>query len=155
MQVLRYWITPSIPSEWDPTELRCPILQEVSAHFGNMPVSCISEWRRIERDLASSAAGDRKRLAGLDLRLCGQWPELETCLYDKFLKKRAIREIMRSGWFRIRSKELFLACYTEQSMINRDFKFSRGWFNIFLFSHHISIRFTPIKRRRFDKTIQV
>lgn len=148
MQVLSYWITPSIPSEWDPTELRCPILQEVLAHFGNIPVSCISEWRRIEGDLARSAAGDRKRLPELDLRLCSQWPKLETCLYDKFLKKRAMGEIVRSGWFRIRRKELRLACYPEQLMLDGDFKFSQGWFNKFLFRHHICIRFTTNRTQK-------
>ncbi|KAL0632151.1 hypothetical protein Q9L58_008985 [Maublancomyces gigas] len=61
LQVLNYWATPSIPYEWNPDELRCPTIREVSEYFGGIPVGCISVWRRMEEEIVNSAAVDERR----------------------------------------------------------------------------------------------
>lgn len=74
LQVLSFWATPSIPYEWDPNELWCPTIREVSEHFGGIPLGSISGWRDMEKELLECAAGDWKRIT----KGIVKWPELES-----------------------------------------------------------------------------
>ena len=148
IQVLSFWATPSIIAEWDQEEeeLRCPYIAEVSAYFAGIPKSCISSWRRDEELILQGNAQLGRR--NKSCNSLGKWPDLEAELYERFLVQRAEGRIVRRGWFRAVSKEVFSLCYAHRSLSESSFLFSQGWFLGFLARHRISIRFTTNRAQK-------
>lgn len=63
MQVLSCWTTASIPKlSEDPAILCTPTVYEVLIYFDGIPISCIWDWREIEKALTNSNATHRRRV---------------------------------------------------------------------------------------------
>ena len=139
LRVLSYWNTRSI--RISPTKLRKPTRAEVVERF-NIAKSNLSRWKKEE------AEGKFKELAKGQCRGSGggrkrKWEELERELYDQFRMRRASGRIVRRGWFRRISNEIFKKVYPTEQLTS--FPFSNGWFRSFLSWHHISLRFVTNK----------
>ena len=139
LRVLSYWNTPSIRSS--PTKLRKLARAEVVEHF-KVARSNLSRWRKDE------AAGKFKELAKVQCRGSGggrkrKWEVLERELYDQFRMRRASGRIVRRGWFRRISNEIFKKVYPTEPLTS--FRFSNRWFRSFLSWHDISLRFITNK----------
>lgn len=150
IEVLSYWATPSIPEEGDPTgkRKRIPTVLEVSAYFGGIPGASISRWRRDEEDILKTKRNEGRRVAkAIGLVQC-QWPEMEKIVYDRFLQQRNEGQIVRRGWFRYTSTNVFHECYPEQI---EKFRFSYGWFTRFLTRQRITIRFTTNRAQKIPQ----
>lgn len=150
IEVLSYWATPSIPEEGDPTgeRKRVPTVLEVSAYFGGIPGASISRWRRDEVEILKTRRNEGRRVAkAIELVLC-RWPEMEKIVYDQFLKQRNGGQIIRRGWFRHTSTNVFHECYPEQI---EKFRFSYGWFTRFLARQRITIRFTTNRAQKIPQ----
>lgn len=150
IEVLSYWATPSIPEEGDPTgkRKRVPTVLEVSTYFGGIPGASISRWRRDEKEILKTRRNEGRRVAkAIGLVAC-QWPEMEKIVYDRFLDQRNKGQIVRRGWFRYTSTDVFHECYPEQV---EKFRFSYGWFTGFLTRHRITIRFTTNRAQKIPQ----
>ena len=104
LRVLSYWVTPSIRA--GPTQLRSPTRAETAIRFG-VPEANLSRWKKEEKDgKFLGLTLEQYRVPGGGRRR--KWEVLERELYEKFRYRRASGGIVRRGWFRRVSKELFL-----------------------------------------------
>ena len=69
--------------------------------------------------------------------------DLERELYKKFLEHWGMGKVVRRGWFRRTSKQLFTKIYP--TLDCKEFTFSNGWFGGFLSWHQISLRIVTNK----------
>jgi len=120
LRVLSYWNTPSIRSS--PTKLRKPARAEVVERF-KVARSNLSRLRKDE------VAGKFKEVAKGQCRGSGggrkrKWEVLERELYDQFRMRRASGRIVRRGWFRRISNEIFKKVYPTEQLTS--FPFSNG-----------------------------
>ncbi|RPB01809.1 hypothetical protein L873DRAFT_1566635, partial [Choiromyces venosus 120613-1] len=135
LRVLSYWITPSIGA--GPTQLRKPTRAETATRFG-VPEANLSRWKKEEQEgKFQGLTLEQYRVPGGGRRR--KWEVLERALYEKFRYRRASGGIVRRGWFRRVSKELFLQHYPDEAQTS--FCFSNGWFRRFLSFHQVSLRF--------------
>lgn len=149
IEVLSYWATPSIPEEGDPTgqRKRVPTVLEVSAYFGGNPGASISRWRHDEDDILETRRDNGTRVTKFGAELC-RWPEIEKIVYNRFLDPREEGQIVRRGWFRYTSREVFYECYPTQV---EEFRFSYDWFTRFLARHRITICFTTNRAQKIPQ----
>jgi len=105
-----------------PTQLRKPATAETATRFGVLEAN-LSRWKKEERERKFQgltleqyqvAGGGRQR----------KWEVLERALYEMFQYRGASGGIVRRGWFRRVSKELFLQHYPEEA--HASFRFSNG-----------------------------
>ena len=135
LRVLSYWENPSIPI--GPTQLRKPTRGETAVRF-KIPQTNLTRWRKEEKE------GKFQELTLEQYRVPGggrrrKWELLEKALYEKFRYRRASGGIVRRGWFRRVSKELYTELYPDAEQTT--FHFSNGWFRRFLSFHQVSLRF--------------
>lgn len=146
IKVLKFYLLYQIPvdtgAEGKVSRYRTPTLVETSSLF-LIPESTIHGWVRKEQDIIQQSCGS---FGGKKEFFICKWPEMEDLLYQMFLKHRSEGKIVRRGWFRRHGKKLFQQCYPSAQAII--FVFSAGWFNRFLYRHHISIRFTTNKAQK-------
>lgn len=135
LRVLSFWFGKNIPD--GPTKMREPTRLEAAKYF-KIPPSNLTRWKKDEREgkFEGPKAGQRRGGSGGRQRT---WKEMERELYTEFLKRRGMGRVVRRGWFRRISFELFQKTYPEKH--TSLFKFSNGWFRGFLRYHHISLRF--------------
>jgi len=91
------------------------------------------KFKEVAKGQCRGSGGGRKR----------KWEVLERELYDQFRMRRASGRIVRRGWFRRISNEIFKKVYPKEQLTS--FPFSNGWFRSFLSWHHISLRFITNK----------
>lgn len=146
LRVLSYWQHTKI--RIGPTKTRQPTRAEVADRF-KIPLSNLTRWKKEENGLITSLGTQRQRS---DVRK-RRWRKMEIPLYQQFLKRRSEGKVVRRGWFRRSSKDLWATVYPEKRGVE-NFRFSNSWFRGFLSWHNISLRFGTNKASKLPTDYQ-
>jgi len=117
--------------------LRAPTQAETALRF-KIPIVNLSRWKREEAESKYKNQTSKQCRAGGGGRR-RKYEKLERDYYERFRYRRASGAVVRRGWFRGISKQLYIEHYPDAQ--HTPFLFSNGWFRSFLSWHQISLRF--------------
>jgi len=118
-------------------------MKEVASCY-QVPITTLHNWRSNKEKIVASRKGQSKALPNRH-SLC-HWQELVQALYQKYKKRREEGKAVRRGWMHRKAPNSYKMCYPERE--GTEFRFSDGWFNVFLSGHAITLRFTSNKSQK-------